>query len=50
MYVQPRVLDADESHDVIDFESISAGLKQKHGDNKFAGALTEAFAVWFTDE
>jgi hypothetical protein len=42
IYVQPRVLGGDESHDVIDFEYIGKWLKVNYGDNEFAVGLAGA--------
>lgn len=49
VYVQPRVLDGDKSHDVIDFKYIAEWLKVNHGDNEFAVGLAGALEVWAED-
>ena len=49
IYVQPRVLEGDESHDVIDFEYIAQWLKLNRGDNEFAVALAGALETWVGD-
>ena len=49
IYVQPRVLDGDESHDVIDFGYIAEWLRVNCGDNEFAVGLAGALDVWAED-
>lgn len=49
IYVQPRVLEGDDSHDVIDFEYIAKWLKGNHGNNEFAVALAGALEAWAGD-
>lgn len=49
VYVQPRMLDGDESHDVIDFKYIAEWLTVNCGDNEFAEGLAGALKNWAGD-
>ena len=49
IYVQPRALDGDESHVVIDFEHIAKWLRVNCGDNEFALGLAGALEAWAVD-